>query len=194
MYGPVATWWRPYVDGFARSYAAAYSGGTGAVSCITSAAATSPPRGAESRRTRVWSFGVSMPGITVPGATSGRAPTMSPKYTAAYGLATVRKNPRSIAYLTSCAVTARLTGGEKRMPGRMLTVTDRPSGATCGGAAARSSTGVVVFPGTYVSSARWVAAANEAPIVGEGVPGSTESGSPVDSSVSVPPWRGCCAA
>jgi hypothetical protein len=51
---------------------------------------------------------------------------------------TVLKKPRSIAYLTSAAVTSRLTGGEKCTPERSLTVTVLPSSDTVGAVVARS--------------------------------------------------------
>ncbi len=50
-------------------------------------------------------------------------------------------NARSIAYFTSADVTARLTGGENMIPGRILTVTVLPSSAMSGMSVARSGTG-----------------------------------------------------
>src|SRR3954466_16013363 len=61
MYGPVKTTFWLYVDGFLASNFFAYSGGTGIVSGITSAAATVAPLGWVSFRTSVWSSGVWMP-------------------------------------------------------------------------------------------------------------------------------------
>ena len=50
-------------------------------------------------------------------------------------------NARSIAYLTSADVTARLTGGENMIPGLSFTVTVLPSAAISGSPSARSGTG-----------------------------------------------------
>jgi hypothetical protein len=63
MYGPVkATYWS-YFDGVLLSNLAAYSSGTGTVIGITSACDTSGACGSFSRKTIVWSSGVSMPEI-----------------------------------------------------------------------------------------------------------------------------------
>ena len=67
------------------------------------------------------------------------------------------KNPRSIAYLTSSDVTSRSTGGEKRTPLRIFTVTVLPSSETWGSASARSGTGVSPSSGFHEYSGRWVA-------------------------------------
>jgi hypothetical protein len=93
----------------------------------------------------------------VPGATPARAPTRSAKYSGAYGVATIRKKPRSIVYFTSREVTSRLTGGENRTPRLSRTVTVSPSGATSGGACARS--GVTWPVGEDPSSGRCAAVA-----------------------------------
>src|SRR3954453_2338841 len=116
MYGPVATSWLPYVDGESRSYLAAYSRGTGAVSGMTSAPARTRPVPRLSLKTIVESSGVSIPAIGSYAPGTAGAPTMSPKYAWAYPLGTLRVNPRSIAYLTSALVTSRFTGGEKWTP------------------------------------------------------------------------------
>ena len=57
-------------------------------------------------------------------------------------------NARSIAYLTSADVAARLTGGENMIPGRSFTVTVLPSPAMSGVPAARSGTGFVMSRGS----------------------------------------------
>ena len=79
MYGPVATWFWPYSDGCLASNLAAYSSGTGALSGSASAPASTPPVPRLSLKTIVWSSGVSMPGIFVPGLAPIFAPTRSPK-------------------------------------------------------------------------------------------------------------------
>src|SRR6185503_15517837 len=110
MYGPVATWCRPYVDCVWLSNFRAYDAGTGAVIGSPSAP-TKTPDGCCNLKTRVVEFGVWMPrmlGIRCAGLFG--APTRSPKYAAAYPFATLVSNPRSIAYFTSADVTARLTG------------------------------------------------------------------------------------
>ena len=53
-------------------------------------------------------------------------------------MATLVAKPRSIAYFTSAAVTSRFTGGLKRTPSRMCTVTVLPPFEIFGIAAARS--------------------------------------------------------
>jgi hypothetical protein len=53
---------------------------------------------------------------------------------------TVRKNPRSIAYLTSAEVISRFTGGENFTPERSFTVTVFASADTSGAPVARSGT------------------------------------------------------
>ena len=83
------------------------------------------------------------------------APTTSPKYAGTYPFATLEAKPRSIAYLTSADVTSRFTGGLKRTPLRMRTVTVRPSPETVGMAAARSGT-ALTLDGRNASSGRWV--------------------------------------
>jgi hypothetical protein len=80
MYGPVATWFWPYTDGFCLSNFAAYSSGTGAESGSASAPATTPPVPLLRLKTIVWSSGVSMPEIFAPGLAPTFAPTRSPKY------------------------------------------------------------------------------------------------------------------
>ena len=85
--------------------------------------------------------------MRVPGATPCLAPSRPPKYEPTYALATVLKKPRSIAYLTSREVTSRFTGGEKRTPWRIFTVTVRPSGETTGGLEARSGAARFGAPG-----------------------------------------------
>jgi hypothetical protein len=62
-------------------------------------------------------------------------------------LLTVLKKPRSIAYLTSLDVTARLTGVENLTPLRIFTVTVFPSADTSGADSARSGTIVVPSSG-----------------------------------------------
>ena len=79
MYGPVATWFWPYADGFWRSNSAAYSFGTGALSGRARAPASTPPVPRSSLKTIVRSSGVRMPGISVPGRAPGSAPATSPK-------------------------------------------------------------------------------------------------------------------
>ena len=67
------------------------------------------------------------------------------------------KKPRSIAYLTSFEVTSRLTGGEKRTPSRIFTVTVLPSREISGSDSARSGTAVSPSSGFHEYSGRWVA-------------------------------------
>jgi hypothetical protein len=105
----------------------------------------------------------------------------------------VRKNPRSIAYLMSADVTARSTGGEKRTPARRRTVTVLPSGLTSGRAAARSGTGSVALSGLKPSSVRWVARTTTNPLVVYVTPGSSESTSSLQRTVSLPPCPGLLA-
>jgi len=64
---------------------------------------------------------------------------------------------RSNAYLTSAAVTSRLTGGEKRTPDRSFTVIVLLSGEISGAASARSGTGVSASSGLKEYSGRLVA-------------------------------------
>ena len=66
-------------------------------------------------------------------------------------------NARSNAYLTSAAVTSRLTGGEKRTPGRSLTVIVLLSAEISGSPSARSGTGVSASSGSKEYSGRLVA-------------------------------------
>jgi hypothetical protein len=86
MYGPVATWWMPYVDNFPASNRPASSSGTGADNGMESApASTTPaqrvdPGGRSRSKTTVWPSGVVMPGSRVPGATPAFAPRRPPKY------------------------------------------------------------------------------------------------------------------
>ena len=86
MYGPVATWFWPYVLVVLSSNFFAYSSGTGADRGITSAWARMPPAhlscpSAGLRlNTIVVSSGVSMPGILVPGSAPTFAPSRPPKY------------------------------------------------------------------------------------------------------------------
>src|SRR3954470_20445053 len=122
MYGPVNTTCVLYVDGFLASYFLAYSCGTGTVIGITSAAATPTPLGLLSLMTSVWWSGVVRPEIVLNEPGLEGAPTMSAKYVV-YWPPTFSVKARSIAYLTSFDVTARLTGGENFTPLRILTVT-----------------------------------------------------------------------
>ena len=71
-------------------------------------------------------------------------------------MATLDANPRSIAYFTSADVTSRLTGGLKRTPGRMCTVTVLLPFEYVGIAEARSGIALIEF-GRYDKSGRWVA-------------------------------------
>jgi hypothetical protein len=115
------------------------------------------PDGCCSLKTSVVEFGVSMPrmsGTVLVGFVG--APTRSPKYAETYPVATLVSKPRSIAYLTSADVTSRFTGGLKRTPLRMCTVTVLPPFETVGMRAARSGTASTLF-GLYASSVRWVA-------------------------------------
>ena len=64
MYGPVNTWFWPYLDGVSLSNFSAYSFGTGAETGSASAPATIAARGRESLKTTVRSSGVWMPEIS----------------------------------------------------------------------------------------------------------------------------------
>ena len=66
-------------------------------------------------------------------------------------------NARSNAYLTSLEVTSRLTGGEKRTPGRSFTVIVLLSWEICGSSSARSGTGVSASSGLNEYRVRLVA-------------------------------------
>src|SRR3954449_975301 len=152
MYGPVNTTCVLYVDGFLASYFFAYSCGTGTVIGMTSAAATPTPLGLESLMTSVLSSGVCRPEISLKDPGFVGAPTMSVKYVV-YWPPTFSVNARSMAYLTSLDVTARLTGGENFTPLRSLTVMVFASSETCGGPSARSGTGSFC-PGLKLYSGR----------------------------------------
>jgi hypothetical protein len=65
MYGPVATWCWPYVDGCCLSNFWAYSFGTGAEAGMLRQPATIAPRGRSSLNTIVWASGVVMPEMSL---------------------------------------------------------------------------------------------------------------------------------
>ncbi len=69
---------------------------------------------------------------------------------------TLTEKLRSIAYFTSAEVTSRFTGGPKRTPFLMRTVTVLPSAEIFGIAAARSGTVLTEFAGVAYS-VRWTA-------------------------------------
>ena len=72
-------------------------------------------------------------------------------------MATVGLNPRSMAYLTSLEVTARLTGGLNLTFGLILIVTVLLSAEIWGSPAAMSGTGLVKSVGLNEYRGRWVA-------------------------------------
>ncbi len=79
MYGPVASWFSPYVVCGSASNFLAYFSGTGAVAGYASApAAMTPPTGRLNFSTTVESSGVVMPEILVPASTPTLAPSRSP--------------------------------------------------------------------------------------------------------------------
>src|SRR4051794_23995354 len=149
MYGPVATWFWPYCDGFCLSNFAAYSLGTGADRGNDSAPITVAAVGLVSLMTSVWSSGVWKPEIGLPSAffLAASTPSTVAKYEGAYPLATVELNPRSSANLTSFDVAARFTGGLNLTPWRTLIVIVLPSLEICGSEAAKSGTALVVSSG-----------------------------------------------
>ncbi len=112
------------------SYFAAYSFGTGIVIGICSASTTICAFGSVSLKTIVSLSGVVMPAIEPPSAFG--TPSTALKYVCRYGFATFGLAARSNAYLTSSAVTSRLTGGENFHPFLMCTVTVLLSDETCG--------------------------------------------------------------
>src|SRR3954470_13495596 len=165
MYGPLNATCVLYVDGFLASNLPAYSLGTGTVIGITRAATNETAVGSLRWKTIVWSSGVSMPeiGLTPVVGLAG-APLMTANEPG-YWPPTLTEKKRSIAYLTSLEVTARLTGGAYLTPWRILTVTVFLSSETWASSAARSGTGLLASSGLKEYSGRLVASVTISPNV-----------------------------